>query len=203
MTFTLLRRPWTVILKPGLLGLFAAMTLGGAMLIFSRRLTLTGQASLTWQEAALAGALVVTGLVLHETGHAIAAQATGRKVERLEFGFAGGAATSGATTPWRRAAAIAAGPLADLVFGSLLWCAGGNNWDNALGAAGIMVLMNGAGNILPLHKALDGARLLRFLRLALRGNEPLDCVQAGPCPACHGVTAVPEPSQEEPALSAV
>jgi len=202
MTFTLLRRPWAVVLKPGLIVLFAAMSLGGGMLIATQRSRLTGQLVLTWQEAAVTGALVVAGLVLHETGHAVAAQATGYRVERLEFGFAGGAATSGDTTPWRRVIAIAAGPLADLAFGAVLWAAGGASWDNPLGAAGFLVLINGVGNILPVHKALDGYRLLHFLWLALRGNEPLACVPSGPCPAC--IAADPESARsKEPALTGV
>jgi membrane-associated protease RseP (regulator of RpoE activity) len=186
MTFTLLRQPWPVILKPGLLALFATMSLGAGMLISTRRLALTGHLVLTWQEAVLAGTLVVSGLILHETGHAVAARATGRTVERLVFGFAGGAATSGDTTPWRRAAAIAAGPLADLAYGSALWGAGGAGWDNPVGAAGLLVLINGIGNILPLHKALDGYRLLLFIRMAIRGNKPLVCTTEGPCTACTG-----------------
>ncbi|WP_284974683.1 M50 family metallopeptidase [Arthrobacter sp. efr-133-TYG-104] len=199
MTITILRRPWPVVLKPGLLPLFAAMSLGGGLLIASQRSKLTGQMVLSWQEAALTGVLVVAGLILHETGHAVAAQATGRKVERLEFGLAAGAVTSGDTTPWRRVIAIAAGPISDLVFGSALWAAGGGVWDNPLGAAGFFVLFNGAGNVLPLHKALDGCRLLRFLRLALRGNAPLGCIPKGPCPACTG--AATEPARPgEPAL---
>jgi hypothetical protein len=39
----------------------------------------------------------MAGLVIHETGYAMAAKATGRTVERLEFGLAGGAVTSGHT----------------------------------------------------------------------------------------------------------
>lgn len=199
MTFTLLRRPWAVLLKPGIIGLFAAMSVGGGMILSMRRLQSTGLLMLTWQECAITGALVVAGLVLHETAHAVVAQATGRMVERLEFGFAGGAATSGDTTPWRRAIAIAAGPLSDIAFGSVLWAAGGSNWDTPLGAGGLLVLINGVGNILPLHKSLDGYRLIRFLRLALRGNEALACI-TGPCPACNAATAEPVRPKEEPVL---
>ncbi|HEX9088369.1 MAG TPA: peptidase M50 [Arthrobacter sp.] len=202
MTFTLLRRPWPVILKPGILVLFAAMSVGGGMILSLRRLQNTGEMVLTWQECALTGALVVAGLVLHETAHAVVARATGRMVERLEFGFAGGAATSGDTTPWRRAVAIAAGPLSDIAFGSVLWAAGGFDWDNPMGAGGLLVLVNGVGNILPLHKSLDGYRLLRFLRLVLLGNKPLACVAAGPCPACSADAAEPArpKTQDEPVL---
>lgn len=202
MTFTLFRNPWSVILKPGLLVLFAAMSVGGGMILSTRRFQSTGQLVLTWQECALTGALVVAGLVLHETAHAVAAQVTGRMVQRLEFGFAGGAVTSGDTTPWRRAIAIAAGPLADIAFGSLLWAAGGANWDNPLGAGGLIVLINGVGNILPVHKSLDGYRLLRFLWLAFSGNMPLVCVAAGPCPACSGAKAE-QTHLQEPALIGV
>ncbi|WP_422759008.1 hypothetical protein [Paenarthrobacter sp. C1] len=64
------------------------------------------------------------------------------------------------------------------------------------------MLINGAGNALPLHKTLDGYRLLRFLLLALRGNKPLACVPDGPCPACSAAVAAPHPSKG-PALSSV
>lgn len=200
MTFTLLRRPWPVVLKPGLLVLFASLAVGAGLLIASRRLQLTGELAITWQEASLTGALALAGLVIHELGHAAAAQATGRTVERLEFGLAGGAVTSGDTTPWRRVIAIAAGPLVEIAFGSLLWTAGGGNWDTVLGAAGFLSLLNGVGNLLPVHKALDGSRLLHFLQLAVLGNERLACAPTGPCPACTGVSPA-RVTTEEPALT--
>lgn len=191
MTFTLLRRPWPVVLKPGLLVLFASLAVGAGLLIASRRLQLTGELAITWQEASLTGALALAGLVIHELGHAVAAQATGRTVERLEFGLAGGAVTSGDTTPWRRVIAIAAGPLVEIAFGSLLWTAGGGGWDTVLGAAGFLSLLNGVGNLLPVHKALDGSPLVRFFRLATSGNAPLACASTGPCPACSAAAPVP------------
>jgi Zn-dependent protease len=202
MTLTIFRRPWPVVLKPGVLALYAALALGGGTLIAARRLQLTGHLSLTWQEAALTGALALAGLVIHETGHAAAARATGRTVERLEFGLAGGAVTSGDTTPWRRVAAIVAGPLVEIAFGSLLWSAGGGSWDNPAGAAGFLSLVNGVGNLMPVHKSLDGYRLLLFSRLALRGNEPLACTRAGSCPACTGAAIDPDRSEELVPLTA-
>lgn len=193
-----LRTPWPVVFKPGLLVLFAALALGGGLLVATRRLQHTGELWLTWQDAATIGALCIAGLILHETGHAVAAKATGRTVERLEFGFAGGAVTSGDTTPWRRVIAIATGPLLEVVFGLMLWTLAGGSWAglaNPLGTAALMVLINGAGNLLPLQKSLDGARLLVFLRLAVTGNRSLSCVPAGPCPACTG-SPDPVPSLE-------
>ncbi|ACL41897.1 peptidase M50 (plasmid) [Pseudarthrobacter chlorophenolicus A6] len=189
MQITVLRAPWPVVLKPGLLALFAALSVGGGMLVATRRLQHTGHLWLTWQDAAAVGALTIAGLVLHETGHAVAARATGRLVERLEFGLAGGAVTSGDTTPWRRAIAIATGPLLELAFGFTLLTAGGGTWAalaTPLGTAGLMAIINGAGNLLPVHPSLDGYRLLTFLRLALTGNRRLNCVPEGPCPACTG-----------------
>lgn len=200
MQLTVLRTPWPVVLKPGLLALFACLALGGGMLVASGRFQSTGQLMLSWQEVALTGALALAALVVHETGHAVAAHATGRTVERIEFGLAGGAVTSGDTTPWRRVAAIAAGPLAEIAVGSLLWSAGGGHWASPLGAAGFIALLNGAGNLLPFHPALDGYRLLAFIRLARRGNERLACVPSGPCPACTGVSPVTV-TKEEPALT--
>lgn len=200
MHLTVLRAPWPVILKPGLLVLYVSLSLCGGMLIASGRFQATGQLVLTWQETALTGALVLAGLVIHETGHAIVAHATGRTVERLEFGLAGGAITSGDATPWRRLTAIAAGPLAEITVGSLMLVAGGGNWMSPLGAAGSMALINGVGNLLPFHRALDGYRLLRFLRLACSGNAALACVPSGPCPACTG-TGQQTVRNEEPVLS--
>lgn len=197
MTLTVLRAPWPVVLKPGLLVLFLALSIGGGMLVATRRLQHTGQLWLTWQDAATVGALCIAGLVLHETGHAVAAKATGRTVERLEFGLAGGAVTSGDTTPWRRVIAIATGPALELAFGLALWVAAGGTWSglaNPLGTAGLMAIINGIGNLLPVHRSLDGSRLLAFLRLALTGNPPLTCVPHGPCPACTGsLTGLPAP----------
>lgn len=194
MTLTILRRPWPVVLKPGILALFAALSIGGGMLVATRRLQHTGQLWLTWQDAATVGALCIAGLILHETGHAVAAKATGRTVERLEFGLAGGAVTSGDTTPWRRVIAIATGPLLELAFGFTLWTAGGGTWAalaTPLGTAGLMAVINGGGNLLPVHKSLDGYRLLTFLRLALAGNRRLSCLPEGPCPACAGALDAP------------
>lgn len=189
MTVTILRRPWPLILKPGVLALYAALAVGGGLLIAARRSQLTGQLTLTWPEAALTGAMALAGLVIHEAGHAVATQATGRTVERLEFGLAGGTFTSGTTTPWHRAAAIAAGPVLEIAFGSLLWTAGECNWDNPAGAAGLISLINGTSNLLPVHKSLDGYRLVPFIRLGVQGNRPLACTAAGPCPACTGTSS--------------
>lgn len=194
MTLTVVRAPWPVVLKPGLLALFAALSLGGGMLLATQRFQHTGQLWLTWQEAAIIGALSIAGLVLHEAGHAVAAQATGRTVERLEFGLAGGAVTSGDTTPFRRAIAIVTGPVLELAFGMMLCAAAdsaGAVLASPLGVAGLMALINGGGNLLPVHKSLDGYRLLVFVRLALAGNTRLHCAESGPCPACSGTSLHP------------
>lgn len=189
MTLTVLRSPWPVVLKPGLPILFIAISIAGGMLVATQRFEQTGHLFLTWQEAAIVGSLSIAGLVLHETGHAVAAHATGRTVERLEFGLAAGAVTSGNTTPWRRIIAIASGPLLELGFGLMLWTAAGGTWaglSNPLGVAGLMGIINGGGNLLPAHKSLDGYRLAAFVRLALAGNNKLPCMASGPCPACSG-----------------
>lgn len=192
------RSPWPIVLKPGLLVLFAALSIGGGMLVATQRLQLTGQLYLSWQDAATVGALSIAGLIIHETGHAVAAKITGRSVERLEFGLAGGAITSGDTTPWRRVIAIATGPLLELGFGLMLWAAAGGSLANPLGTAGLMAVINGGGNLLPVHKTLDGYRLMVFLRLAVAGNRRLQCAETGPCPACAGATTAPLPLVSEP-----
>ncbi|WP_354214824.1 M50 family metallopeptidase [Arthrobacter sp. UYCo732] len=202
MTLTILRAPCPIVLKPGLLALFIALSVCGGMLVATRRLQYTGELWLTWQEAATVGALSIAGLMLHEAGHAFAARATGRTVERLEFGLAGGAVTSGNTTPWRRVIAIITGPALELAFGTALWTAAGGTWEglaSPLGAAGLMAIINGGGNLLPVHKSLDGYRLLIFLRLALAGNRPLTCLPDGPCPACAGSAEVLQALMSVPA----
>lgn len=199
MRHTVLRTPWPVVLKPGLLILFASLVLAGGVLIASGRSRSTGLLEVTWDESVLAGSLALAGLVLHETGHAVAAHLAGRTVERLEFGMSGVAATSGTTTAARRALAIAAGPLVEIAAGTLLWSAGGSTWATPLGAAGLLALLNGAGNLLPV-KPFDGRRLWTFIRLARRGNPVLKCYPSGPCPACTGT--FPTADDREEALAA-
>lgn len=198
MPLTVLRTPWPVVLKPGLLALFASLTLAGGMLIAQARFPAAGRLQVDWHEALLAGALALAALVLHETGHAAAARLTGRTVERLEFGMSGVAATSGDTTACRRAAAIAAGPVIEILAGTAMWAAGGSSWADPVGAAGFLAMVNGAGNLLPV-KPFDGHRLWTFIRLALDGNPALVCRPSGPCPACTGV--LPETADLEPAAA--
>lgn len=144
----------------------------------------TGVLSFAWGEALIAGLLAFVALFIHETGHAVVGRMVGRKVLRLQFGLAGGAITSGDTTPLRRIAGLAAGPLAEIAFGALLLVASEGVPSNPLAIAGFVAILNGAGNLLPFHKATDGFKILRFARLALRGNQPLTCAAEGPCPAC-------------------
>lgn len=134
--FALARRPQTRAAV-----LFLAISIAGGMVVATQRYGKTGHVFLAWQEAALVGALSIAGLVLHETGHAVAAKMTGRRVERLEFGLAAGAVTSGGTTPSRRAAAIAAGPLLELGYGLALWAAAGGTWAALAAPVGVAGLM--------------------------------------------------------------
>lgn len=141
-------------------------------------------------EAFLGALLVLGALVLHEAGHAVVGHLSGRRIHRLEFGMAGAAVSSGDTTPARRAAAIAAGPAAEVGAGLLLFAAGGAGMGGPFGVAGVLAVLGGSANLLPVHKSLDGYKLVRFLLLAVKGNHPLLCVPEGPCPACDG--AAPE-----------
>lgn len=175
---------WPIVVKPGALILLTAYMVAGGIFLFAKRLELTGVDSIAWYEAAAIGVLVITGLFFHETGHAIAGRMTGRKVLRLQFGLAGGAVTSGDSTPVRRMISLAAGPLAEIAFGIVTFTLGGGNIATAFGVAGLLSLINGFGNLVPFHKTTDGYRFLKFSRLALRGNAPLRCAPTGPCPAC-------------------
>lgn len=180
-----LHTPWfPIVFKTGAIALFVVMTLCSWILIAGQQQKMTGELSLLRPEAILAGFLCVVGLLIHELGHAVSALLTDRRVERVQIGFAGGAITSGDSTPLRRAISIFAGPAVEIVFGAILFTLGGGHWGAALGAVGFISLVNGIGNLLPVHKALDGYRLFMFLRLAVRGNAPLRCAETGPCPAC-------------------
>lgn len=175
---------WPIVVKPGALILLTAYMVAGGFFLFTKRLELTGANSVAWYEAVTIGVLVLTGLFFHESGHAVAGKMTGRKVLRLQFGLAGGAVTSGDSTPVRRMISIAAGPLAEIAFGIAFLALGGGSLATAFGVAGLLSLINGIGNLVPFHKTTDGYRFLKFSRLALRGNEPLRCMESGPCPAC-------------------
>lgn len=198
MHLTVLHTPWPVVLKPGILALFASLVVAGGMLIAQARFPEAGRLQVQWHEAILAAGLALAALVLHEAGHAVAAHLTGRTVERLEFGMSGVAATSGDTTAWRRAATIAAGPAVEIMAGSIMWSAGGSTWADPVGAAGFLAMVNGAGNLLPV-KPFDGHRLWAFIRLALDGNPALPCHPDGPCPACTGT--FPEAADRQPAAA--
>lgn len=177
-------RWFPIVFKPGAIALFVLMTFASSLLIAGQQQKMTGTLSLLHPEAVLAGFLAIVALLIHELGHAVSAQISGRRVERVQIGLAGGAVTSGDSTPLRRAISIFAGPAAEIIFGAILFSAAGGHWGTALGAAGFLALMNGIGNLLPVHKAIDGYRLLMFLRLVFRGNAPIRCMETGPCPAC-------------------
>jgi Zn-dependent protease len=180
-----IRTPWfPIVFKPGAIALFVLMTVCSWILIADQQQKITGELSLMRPEAILAGMLSIVGLLIHELGHAVTALLTGRRVERIQIGLAGGAVTSGDSTPLRRAISIIAGPAAEIVFGVTLFSLGGGHWGTVLGAVGFVSLVNGFGNLLPFHKTTDGYRLLMFLRLVARGNAPLRCMEIGPCPAC-------------------
>lgn len=175
-------RWFPIVFKPGAVALFVLTTLCSWMLIAGH--PVSSGMSYFRPEAVLSGLLCLVGLLIHELGHAVSAQLSGRKVERVQIGLAGGSVTSGDSTPLRRAISIFAGPASEIIFGVTLLSLGGGHWGTALGAVGFISLLNGVGNLLPVHKALDGYRLLMFLRLVVRGNAPIPCVETGPCPAC-------------------
>lgn len=175
---------WPIVIKWGALALTLAYMVAGGFFLFTKRAEITGIYSVAWYEAAVIGVLVMLGLFLHETGHAVAARLTGRKVIRLQFGLAGGAVTSGDSTPTKRMIGLASGPLAEIAFGIAFFTLGEGDLGTAFGVAGLLSLINGFGNLIPFHKSTDGYRFLKFSRLALRGNYPIRCMETGPCPAC-------------------
>lgn len=172
-----------VLVRPGVIVLLVLLTAAVNAL-----LGVTGAGSRPVD--ALLGALLVLGaLVLHEAGHAIVGRLTGRRIHRLEFGLAAAVISSGDSTALRRAAAIAAGPLAEAGAGALLYAGTAGDVSSPLGAAGVIAMLGGAANLLPVHRSLDGYKLLRFLALAARGRAGLLCVPTGPCPACTGAAS--------------
>lgn len=190
------RTPWfPIVFKSGSLVLLTMMSLCAGILMAAQRKTSIGDPSVMWQEAFFAGLLGVIGLTLHELGHAIAGRMTGRTVVRIQIGLAGGAITSGDSTPVRRMIGIVAGPLTEIAFGATLFTLANGNLGDAVGVAGFISLLNGIGNLLPLHKAMDGSRFILFAKLALRGNLPISCAPSGPCPACAGATVTPSDAQ--------
>jgi hypothetical protein len=194
MAMKLPSRPsaWPVHLHPGFLVVIAAMSAACWFLLGTVRFRVAGTFETQWWEAVLAGSLALAAVAVHELAHAVVGAWTGRRVERIDFGLKIGVVTSGDSTALRRAAAIAAGPCAEMVAGTVLLAAAGGGADtvlNPVGMAGALAVFNGAANLLPVHPAADGWKLLRFLLLAARVSD-LKCAPVGqPCPACTGFAA--------------
>lgn len=183
---------WPVHIHPGFLVIASAMSVACWLMLAAVRFKVTGVAHTHWWEGLLAGLLALAAVAVHEGAHAVVGARTGRRVERIEFGLKIGVVTAGDSTALRRAASIAAGPLAEVAVGLILWAGAGGGGAALLtpvGMAGAMAVVNGACNLLPLCPAMDGFKLLRFLLLAARGHSKLKCAPVGvPCPACAGVT---------------
>ncbi|MCU1520923.1 MAG: peptidase, partial [Arthrobacter sp.] len=81
------------------------------------RFNATGTFELQWWEGILAGALALSAVAAHEVAHALVGALTGRRIERIEFGLKIGMVSAGDSTALRRAASIAAGPVAEIVVG--------------------------------------------------------------------------------------
>lgn len=194
---------WPVHIHPGFLVIAAAMSAGCGFLLGTIRLRTTGAFELQWWEAFLAGLLALSAVAAHEGAHAAVGAWTGRRVERIEFGLKIGVVSAGDSTALRRAVSIAAGPVAEIVVGALLWdLAGGGALAllNPVGLAGVLAVFNGAANLVPFHRSADGFKMFRFLILAARGHRILACRPAGePCPACEGAVAVAPSNKKTPA----
>jgi Zn-dependent protease len=177
---------WSIVFKWGSFVMMGLFIIAAGMLSSKIAAGTTGTFSFIWTDAVIAGSLAYLSLFLHENGHAVAARFTGRKVLRLQFGIAGGAVTSGNSTPLRRIIGLAAGPLAEIAFGSVLLLISLGSTVSPLTAAAAMALVNGVGNLIPFHKSMDGSRILHFARLHRAGVRELTCEPEGPCPACYG-----------------
>ena len=182
---------WPVYVHPGFLVIVLAMSGACGFLLGSVRFKVTGTYDVQWWEAVLAAVLALTALAAHELAHAVVGAATGRRIERIDFGLKIGVVSSGNSTALRRAASIAAGPITEIIAGLFLWTAAGGGvaaLTTPMGLAAAMAVFNGACNLLPLHPSIDGWKLIRFLLVASRTRSELECAPAGqPCPACTGV----------------
>lgn len=192
---------WPVHIYPGFLAVTLAMSAVCGFLLGTIRYKTNGTFELQGWEAVLAGVLAVSAVVFHELAHAVVGAATGRRIERIEFGLKFGVVSSGDSTALRRAASIAAGPITEIVVGALFWMAAGGGvsaLSTPVGLAGAMAVFNGAANLVPFHRATDGWKLVRFLILAARTGAELKCLPPGlPCPACTGVP-MPARKSEKP-----
>jgi hypothetical protein len=194
---------WTVRIHPGFLWMTLAMSVACGFLLGAVRFRDTGEFAVQWWEAAVAGVLAMSAIVVHEFAHAVVGAATGRRIERVDFGFKIGVVSGGDSTALRRAASIAAGPVAEIIAGAALWFAAGGGvvaLASPVGLAGAMAMFNGAANLVPFHRSADGWKLVRFLILASRTRAGLPCRPPGqPCPACNGdLRAVPENKNTPP-----
>lgn len=168
-----------------------AMSAASGYLLGTVRFHTTGSFSIQWWEAVLAGVLTLSAVAVHELAHAVTGAVTGRRIERIEFGLKIGVVSAGDSTALHRAASIAAGPLAEITVGALLWSSAGGGLPalaTPLGMAGAMAAFNGVANLIPFHPSADGWKLFRFLILALRCRSVLECAPPGePCQACTGI----------------
>ncbi|HEX9225206.1 MAG TPA: peptidase M50 [Arthrobacter sp.] len=191
---------WPVHIHPGFLAMILAMSAACGYLLGTVRVQATGTFDVQWWEAVLAGVLALSAVGVHEFAHAVVGAATGRRIERIDFGLKIGVVSAGDSTALHRAASIAAGPLAEIAVGALLWSLAGGGVPalaTPVGLAGAMAAFNGVANLVPFHPSMDGWKLFRFLTLAARGRTMLNCAPPGdPCPACTGIVG-PAPQNEK------
>ena len=146
-----------------------------ALLLLAVRLAGGDLSPATLAVVALAAAAVLQlSALAHEYGHALAARASGQRVESVVFLLFGGYAwidldAAEQASPRRAAAIVAAGPAVSLALGLGFWAAAAPaaSWLPAAGlCCAIAAGMNGmllAMNMLPLGP-LDGGRLSRLAR---------------------------------------
>jgi hypothetical protein len=194
---------WPLHLHPGFLVIIVAWSAACGFLLGTFRFNATGTFELQWSEGILAGALALSAVAAHEVAHALVGALTGRRIERIEFGLKIGMVSAGDSTALRRAASIAAGPVAEIVVGALLWGAAGGGVRallNPVGLAGVMAMFNGAANLVPFHPSTDGFKMFRFVILAARGHRIVACRPAGePCPSCTGAVEDDSGNKKTPA----
>ena len=176
-----LARPLGVPLRVHPLGALGGLTANWVLLAVAARLA-GGQADPVALAAVALGAAALLQLsaLAHEYGHALAARATGQRVDAVVFMHFGGYAwidleAAERASRGRAAAIVAAGPAVSLGLGLAFWA--GVGLARAIGvevglvcaiAAGMNGLLLGL-NMLPLG-ALDGGRLTGLVRRRLSGT---------------------------------
>ena len=132
--------------------------------------------ALYWVVGAAISVLFFASVLAHELSHALVARRFGLKVREITLFIFGGAATleGDASRPRDEALIAAAGPLASLAIGSVLWgidvAVGQPQVAALVGWLGVINLTLGLFNLIP-GFPMDGGRILRAVLWRIRGDR--------------------------------